>query len=137
MIGCWKTSAPISRSYNSLLKTRIAILWLFITVASILHYVLVSPDELQFFLTQTESDPAFAFFGAVFLLIPLMMAFLSVTLKDTQNRRVNLVLGVVYTIINILHIFGCPVAHSSAHQILLVLSPIMVSLLIGSKVYSH
>ena len=113
-----------------LLKTRIAVLWLFITVASILHYILVSPNELQFFLTETEKDPGFAFFGAVFLLIPLVMAFLSVTLKDVANRRANLVLGVVYTIINILHIFGCPVAHSSAHQILLVLSTIVVSLLI-------
>ena len=113
-----------------LLKTRIAVLWLFITVASILHYILVSPNELQFFLTQTEKDPGFAFFGAVFLLIPLVMAFLSVTLKDVANRRANLVLGVVYTIINIIHIFGCPVARSSAHQILLVLSTIVVSLLI-------
>jgi hypothetical protein len=76
-----------------------------------------------------DTSPGYAVFGTIFFLVPLVMAFLSVTLKDVANRRVNLVLGVIFTIINILHIFGCPIA-GSAHQILIILSTIVVSLLI-------
>ncbi|WP_455277672.1 hypothetical protein [[Eubacterium] cellulosolvens] len=115
---------------NSLLKIRIAMLWIFMAVASIIHYVLVSSSDLQYFQTEIEKGLGFATFGVVFLLVILVMAFLTVTLKDVANRRVNLVLGGIFTIINIAHIFGCPVARSSAHQIIIVLSTIVVSILI-------
>jgi len=100
------------------------------TVASMIHYVLVSSSDLQFFQTEIEKGLGFALFGAVFLLVPLVMSFLTVTLKDALNRKANLVLGGIFTILNIAHIFGCPVARSSAHQILIALSMIVVSLLI-------
>jgi len=114
-----------------MLKTRIAVLWLFMTVASILHYVLVSPEEQQFLSAAIkQAGTLLSVATAAYVLIPLVMAFLSVTLNDLANRRVNLVIGIVFTIINIVHILGCPVAYSSAHQILIVLSTIAVSLLI-------
>jgi uncharacterized membrane protein HdeD (DUF308 family) len=99
------------------------------TITGILHYMNTTSSELQFFQTQAE-DPGFSFFGAIFFLVPLVMAFLSVTLKDVANRRTNIVLSIIFLIIHIVHILGCPVAHSSAHQILIGIAPIVVSLLI-------
>jgi hypothetical protein len=51
------------------------------------------------------SDGLLAFF-ALFWLIPLAMAFLSVTLKDAANRWTNIVLGAIFTIFNIFHLLG-------------------------------
>ena len=42
------------------------------------------------------SEGLLVFFG-MFWLVPLIMAVLSVTLKDTANRRTNLVLGIIFT----------------------------------------
>jgi hypothetical protein len=44
-------------------------------------------------------------------LIPLVMAFLSVTLKDLANRRVNLVIGGIFTLLSIIHLIICPLVH--------------------------
>lgn len=47
-------------------------------------------------------DPAQMLFAmSLFWLIPLWMAFLSVTLRTTVNRWINIILGVVFTIFNI------------------------------------
>ena len=35
---------------------------------------------------------------AIFLMIPIVMVFLSVTLKDKVNRWVNIILGIVYIV---------------------------------------
>jgi len=40
--------------------------------------------------------PEFLFVGAVLLLIPLVMAFLSLTLKDSINRWANIIVGIVW-----------------------------------------
>jgi hypothetical protein len=36
-------------------------------------------------------------FFAVMMLVPLVMAFLSLTLKDSTNRWANVIVGIVYT----------------------------------------
>ena len=129
------------------LKKKIAMLWILMAVAMSAHSILLFMEMIEKIELPLEPprevylvvipewvmamDPAqMLFIMSLYWLIPLWMAFLSVTLKDVANRRVNLVLGVIFTIVNILHIFGCPVAHASAHQILIVLSTIVVSLLI-------
>jgi nicotinamide riboside transporter PnuC len=57
------------------------------------------------------------------------MAFLSVTLRDVANRRVNLIIGGILTIVNILH-FIEHLAQPSAHTILLVGSTVAVTALV-------
>jgi len=42
------------------------------------------------------------FFFAIFWLIPLTMAFLSLTLKDSANRWANIIVGIVWAAIGIL-----------------------------------
>jgi len=99
------------------------------TIASLAHYIIVTPEESQIFQSITEQPGTFLVW-TIFLLIPLVMAFLSVTLNDALNRKINLVVGIIFTIINIFHLFGCPVARSSVHQLLLVLSTVVVTVLI-------
>jgi hypothetical protein len=112
-----------------ILKIRIAILWIFMAVARLAHYVIVSPEEVQVFQTIMK-DPNTLLFWAIFLLIPFVMAFLSVTLEDSLNRKANMIIGVIFVFFNIIHLFGCPVAHSSVHQILLVVSTVLIAILI-------
>jgi hypothetical protein len=114
---------------NLILEIRIAVLWIFMAVASMAHYIIVSPEQSQIFQSITE-QPGTLLFWSIFLLIPLVMAFLSVTLKDALNRKTNLSVGIIFTILNVFHLFGCPVARSSGHQILLVLSTVVVTALI-------
>ena len=84
-------------------KTRISLLWVLMTLA-ILGQVLLSWSAAGFQRVFWFLDPARALeqtsgvlMGvAIFLLIPLVMAYLSVTLKALANRVVNLVLGIVY-----------------------------------------
>jgi len=44
-----------------------------------------------------QLGPETLLFYAVLLLIPLVIAFLSLTLKDSVNRWVNIIMGVAYT----------------------------------------
>ncbi len=112
-----------------ILKIRIAILWIFMAVASLSHYVIVSPEELHIF-QSIMKQPGALLFWAILLLIPFVMAFLSVTLEDVLNRKVNMIIGVIFVGLNVIHLFGCPVARLSAHQFLLVVSTILIAILI-------
>ena len=120
-------------------KTRIAVLWVFMLLANLVHGLLVvwEPGGLEKMIAHVqEMGPLFQ---ALFTLIPLWLAFLALTLKDSCNRWVNFVLGIVFTILNIFHFFGCgvplvaggPVAEPTAHHILLVGSTVVATALIA------
>jgi heme A synthase len=73
--------------------------------------------------------PGTLLFYAVSLMIPLVMAFLSLTLKDSMNRRVNIIVGVVYTVLYLCDL----VAHLAvpyAYAILMGVASVVVQLLI-------
>jgi hypothetical protein len=85
-------------------KIRVSVLWLFYAVAFLLVLSLGSlePGVLQTFLDtgeiggmQVTSEVLFVL--AVLVLVPLVMAFLSVTLKDSMLRWSNVIVGIVYT----------------------------------------
>jgi hypothetical protein len=57
------------------------------------------------------------------------MAFLSVTLKDSANRLVNIILGAIFTILNIFHLVE-HIANPSLHQIMIIGSTVIVTLLV-------
>jgi len=73
--------------------------------------------------------PGMMLFMALFWLVPLVMAFLSLTLKDITNQRANLVMGGVFTILNIVHLFE-HLAQQSFHQLLIVGSTVVATTLI-------
>jgi hypothetical protein len=117
------------------LKVRIAVLWIFMAVAMSAHGVLsfMEPGVIdQIMAGEVEGavmSPAMLLFMAIFWWVPLVMAFLSVTLKDAVNRRVNMVLAIIFTILNIYHLIE-HIMNPSAAQLLLVASTVVVTALI-------
>jgi hypothetical protein len=119
---------------------RISVLWIFLAVANSIHYLLMlvfEPSILQKPLSEetTSATKRLAIaeaFGS--WLVPLTMAFLSVTLGDLANRDLNMVLGGFYTLLSIIHIARCPMVHISnkpaVYQLLIVGSTIVVTALI-------
>jgi hypothetical protein len=117
---------------------RISVLWIFTAVAMSAHYAMYvfEPSGLQKTLSgETTLARALAISEAFTnWLIPLTMAFLSVTLGDLANRNVNMVLGGLYTLLGIIHIAVCPIVHiknkPAINQLLISISTIMVAALI-------
>jgi hypothetical protein len=114
---------------------RISVLWIFAAVAMSAHYVMLffEPDILQ--KTGAGASARLAIVEAFAnWLIPLTMAFLSVTLGDLANRYLNMVLGGLYIPLSIFHVAKCPVVHisnkPSVHQLLICISTVVVTALI-------
>ncbi len=112
-------------------KIRISVLWLFMAVAMSAHSVLafMERDVVEQVWEMQLSAGMFVFM-ALFWLIPLIMAFLSLTLQDAANRWANIVLGVVFTLLNIWHLTE-HLAPPLVHQILVIGSTIVVTALIA------
>jgi hypothetical protein len=121
---------------------RISVLWIFVAVANSVHYALsfFETGALQKILsgemTLANKRVRAMLIGEAFAswLIPLTMAFLSVTLGDVANRNLNMVLGGLYTLLGIFHVATCPIVHisnkASVHQLLIVISTVVVVALI-------
>ena len=123
-------------------KARIALLWVLMLVANFSHAMLVTlePGGLEKMISHIEEMGAGGLlFEALFSLIPLWLVFVTMTVKDSCNRWVNFVLGIIFTIINIFHFLECgvplieggPVAEPTAHHILTVGSTVVFTALIA------
>lgn len=68
-------------------KTRIAVLWIFMAVAMSAHSVLyfMGPNAIEE-IEGMHVSAGMLFFMAIFWWVPLVMAVLSLTLKDSANR---------------------------------------------------
>jgi hypothetical protein len=63
--------------------------------------------------------------------MPLMMAFLSVTLKDSAKRKTNMIMGAVFTVLNIFRLTEhLTTAPPTAHQLLIIGSTVVATALI-------
>jgi len=116
------------------LKTRISVLWIWMAVAVSAHSLLFlfEPGAIEKVTSGEMKWGAWMLlFNALFWLIPLVMAFLSVTLKDTANRWANMILGGIFTILNIGHLIEA-ISHFglAVHQILIVGSTVVATALI-------
>jgi nitrogen fixation protein FixH len=84
-------------------KIKTSALWLIYTAAFLAVMMLgtMEPGVLDQFLETGEIGgmkigQELLLFFAIMMLVPLVMAFLSLTLKDSTNRWANLVVGIVY-----------------------------------------
>jgi hypothetical protein len=122
---------------------RISVLWIFLAVANSAHYamyVCFEPGAIQkmacLHTPEEMTKNARLAIGEAFgsWLIPLTMAFLSVTLGDSANSILNMVLGGLFTLYGIIHIAKCPIVHiskkPSVNQLLICISTIVVTSLI-------
>ena len=81
------------------LKIKIMLLWIWIPIAmtACVLAVVISPGGLEILVSETQTMGIWAsVFGVVIWLGPLIMAFLSLTLKDRANRNTNRVLSIIY-----------------------------------------
>lgn len=111
-------------------KIRISVLWIFMAVAMSAHsvFAFMDPKAVEQ-MKEMQISPMMFLFMALFWLIPLIMAFLSVTLKDSVNRWVNIILSFIFTIFNIFH-FTEHLAQPSIQQIVIIGSTVVVTALI-------
>ena len=108
-------------------------LWIFAAVSISAHSILwfMEPEMLKQVLSGEEAwGPGMMFFMSLFWWVPLVMAFLSLTLKDRANRGANMVLGIIFTVLNLIHFVEHLAAGPSAHQSLIVGSTAVVTALI-------
>jgi hypothetical protein len=85
-------------------KTRISILWIIEAVGMSVYMFLlftkagVVQGIMAGSINGMPINEAVRFYLAIFWWIPFLMAFLSLTLKDSANRRTNLVLGILFAV---------------------------------------
>lgn len=85
-------------------KIKIAVLWFFYIAAflAVMTLGIMEPGILNQFLDTGEIGgmkigQELLLFFAVMMLVPLVMAFVPLTLQDSTNRWVNVIVGIVYT----------------------------------------
>jgi len=116
-------------------KIKISVLWLFASIAFLAHQILLlmEPGIIeQLMAGEAEGQqigPELILSFAILMLIPMLMAFLSLTLKDSMNRWANIIVG---TIFGVLWLSGVVDAAQSAYWggALMTLSAVMASVLI-------
>ena len=93
---------------NSDLKIKLAVLWLFFAVSTSAGMVLIfmMPGYIEEMMAgELEGVPiseGYLLVLALNWLIPLTMAFLSLTLKDSTNRWANIIVGIALVALHIL-----------------------------------
>jgi hypothetical protein len=113
----------------------ISMLWLIAAVAFLAHQILVLMEPgiiTQLMAGEAEGQkigPELILLFAILMLVPLVMAFLSLTLKDSMNRLVNIIVGAVFAA---LWFVGVVSAALSAYwgEALITLSAVAASTLI-------
>ncbi len=121
------------------LKIKLAVLWLFWIMAFLVHMFLglFEKGVIEKIITgefagiQITSNSMLFF--AIFMLVPLVMAPVSLILKDKANRWANVIVGTVYTGLCVFDSIGTAVSDISAlsaYNILIYLAEIMASALI-------
>jgi hypothetical protein len=94
-------------------KIKVSVLWL-IYIGGFLAVMMLGtmePGVLDQFLETGEIGgmkigQELLLFFAIMMLVPLAMAFLSLTLKDSTNRLANLIVGIVYVGFQIYALIG-------------------------------
>jgi hypothetical protein len=113
-------------------KIKIAVLWLIYAAVGLGagYYMLWEPGVIEQIIAGeiagTKITPEIMIIDAIMLLVPLVMPFLSLTLKDSINRWANIIVGIVS--IGLILIFTVTV--TAAYAILLNLSMIVAAVLI-------
>ncbi|UCE15343.1 MAG: hypothetical protein JSV12_05550 [Candidatus Bathyarchaeota archaeon] len=116
-------------------KIKIAVLWLIYTAVGLGagFYMLWEQGVIEQIIAGeiagAKITPEMMIINAIMLLVPLVMAFLSLTLKDSINRWANIIVS-IFSIGFILVSFAASPESPAAYAILLYLSMIVAAVLI-------
>jgi hypothetical protein len=114
-----------------LLKVRLSILWIFIGVATWRCVHFMEPNLIESVISgQMRFSTVESLFFTVLWLIPFIMAFLSVTLEDVTNRRVNIILGIVTIASTIFHFILHLIYWLTSYSLLIVGLTVVFAILI-------
>jgi hypothetical protein len=119
-------------------KIKVSVLWLFYTVAFLTVMSLGSLESgvMEHFMSTGEIGgmkvtPELLLIFAILILVPLIMAFLSLTLKNAANRWANIIVGIVYTVFQLFALAETVTLPSPyAYAILLEFSKVVIPALI-------
>jgi hypothetical protein len=104
------------------LKQRIVVLWIWgvIGMTASLAFVFLEPARLELAMSRIETlGVIFLIVPALFGLIPMIMAFLTVVLKDRANRLTNRTLSIIYTAFILWDFVTMLLEQPAVHQILI------------------
>jgi hypothetical protein len=120
------------------LKIRLAVLWLFVAVAmsanTILYFVVPGAiDKIRAGeVVGMQATPELLLVMAItYFWVPLVMAVLSLTLRDRGNRLANIVLGIFYSVFIVFELVMNIVTVAYPYLILMDISAIVISALIA------
>jgi hypothetical protein len=120
----------------SLYKMRFSVLWLLWVVTDLATGMLwlIEPgviDEIKAGeILGVVVGSEMLLLGAVIYLVPLAMAFLSLTLKGSTNRWTNLIVGAVYTVYELTEIIEQAVEPSAYRMLLTILMVVFSALIV-------
>lgn len=112
-------------------KTRISMLWIILTVnfSAYLFLGLLSPGAIKELL-ETQASAGTRSSIAVLFFIPFIMAWLSLTLKDSVNRLTNLVLGILSAVFFVVQFIRYAAARTPTITLIDIVFAFVVTLLI-------
>ena len=101
-----KTSASSFEDFKINVKIKLSLLWTSVTLCYLYgdYFELYVPQKTQGLVNGVNmlDSPMKLFAASLLLVIPALMVFLSIILKSSINRRLNIILGLFYTAIMIL-----------------------------------
>jgi len=112
-------------------KIKIAVLWLIGegTALAYMTLMLLQPGLIEKVMVGVTPE-LLLIYAIPYFLVPLAMAFLSLTLKDKANRWSNIIVGIVLTGLHIIDSLAVVMANPTALDILMSLSIIVAPALI-------
>jgi hypothetical protein len=116
-------------------KLKVSVLWLFAALAFLSYAILqfIEPGAIANVtagkLESLQIGPALLLFFAIIMLVPLVMAFLTLTLKGSVNRWANVVLGAIFAILWLVDLVQA-VQKLSAYATLVTLAAVVALALI-------
>ena len=101
-----KTSTSGFEDFKINVKIKLSLLWTSVTLCYLYgdYFELYVPQKTQGLVNGANmlDSPMKLFAASLLLVIPALMVFLSIILKSSINRRLNIILGLFYTAIMIL-----------------------------------
>ncbi|MGS0747349.1 DUF6326 family protein [Halpernia sp. GG3] len=101
-----KTSTSGFEDFKINVKIKLSLLWTSVTLCYLYgdYFELYVPQKTQGLVNGVNmlDTPMKLFAASLLLVIPALMVFLSIILKSSVNRRLNIILGLFYTAIMIL-----------------------------------
>jgi hypothetical protein len=118
-------------------RIKVSVLWLFYAVALTAYMTLagLQPGVLKDFLEKgtlegVQVTPELMLLFAIMILAPLTMAVVALTLRDSVSRWANIIVGIVFVIIQVVALGGTIAESSSAWMILMEIAKLIAPILI-------